>query len=119
MIYIVDAQLPKRLSLWLNENGYESIHTLDLPEKNDTEDLEIIRISSNIAQSVLVSKDKDFPDYRFIKGLPERLLWGTTGKISNKDLFKIFEKAFYQIDDEFKKGSSFIELSNESIIIHE
>jgi predicted nuclease of predicted toxin-antitoxin system len=65
MIYIVDAQLPRKLSIWLNENGFESIHTLDLPDQNDTQDLEIIRISTEMENSVVVSKDKDFPDYRF------------------------------------------------------
>ena len=112
MKYIVDAQLPKRLSRWLNANSYDSIHTLDLPDKNDTEDIEI-------QDSVVVSKDKDFPDYRFIKGLPQRLLWVTTGNIVNKELISLFERGFSKIDSEFKDGRLFIELSNESIIIHE
>jgi len=119
MKYIVDAQLPKKLSKWMNSNGYEAIHTLDLPAKNDTQDLEIIRISTEIDDSVVVSKDKDFPDYRFIKGLPYRLLWITTGNIINKELFAMFERVFAQIDHEFKEGKLFIELSNDSIVIHE
>jgi predicted nuclease of predicted toxin-antitoxin system len=119
MKYIVDAQLPKKLSNWLNENGYESIHTLDLPEKNDTQDSEIIRISTEIDDSVVISKDRDFPDYRFIKKLPTLLLWVTTGNIINKELLKIFEEAFKQIDNHFQNGKLFIELTNDSIIVHE
>ena len=119
MKYIIDAQLPRKLSTWLNDNGFEAIHTLDLPDKNDTEDLEIIRISTEIDSSVVVSKDKDFPDYRFIKNLPHRLLWVTTGNIVNKDLLILFENAINQIDSEFRGGKLFIELSNDCLIIHE
>lgn len=34
MKFIVDAQLPKSLSDYLFKMGYDSIHTLDLPEIN-------------------------------------------------------------------------------------
>jgi predicted nuclease of predicted toxin-antitoxin system len=33
--FIVDAQLPKRLSDFLNSNGYSSIHTIELLEKTE------------------------------------------------------------------------------------
>ncbi len=38
MKFIVDAQLPKSLSDLLNSRGFDSIHTLDLPNKNSTSD---------------------------------------------------------------------------------
>lgn len=41
MKFIVDAQLPRKLSVYLNEKGYDSIHTLDLPKKNATPDTEM------------------------------------------------------------------------------
>lgn len=31
--FIVNAQLPKRLSVFLNDKGFDSLHTLDLPKK--------------------------------------------------------------------------------------
>ena len=43
--FIVDAQLPKKLSLLLKYKGYDSIHTLELPNKNKTKDSEINHIS--------------------------------------------------------------------------
>ena len=45
MRFLVDAQLPKKLSRFLNEKGFESIHTLDLPNGNKTTDAEIIELS--------------------------------------------------------------------------
>ncbi|WP_219921611.1 DUF5615 family PIN-like protein [Rufibacter sp. XAAS-G3-1] len=38
MKFIVDAQLPKSLSDLLRSKGIESVHTLDLPDKNKTKD---------------------------------------------------------------------------------
>ncbi len=41
MKFIIDAQLPRRLSYFLREKGFDSIHTLDLPKGNKTSDTEI------------------------------------------------------------------------------
>ncbi len=38
MKFIVDAHLPKKLSLLLSWKGYDTLHTLDLPYKNRTKD---------------------------------------------------------------------------------
>ncbi len=45
MKFLVDAHLPKKLSELLKYKGYDSIHTLDLPNKNHTKDSEINQIS--------------------------------------------------------------------------
>jgi predicted nuclease of predicted toxin-antitoxin system len=34
----VDAQLPQLLAVWLKEYGYDTIHTLELPEANRSND---------------------------------------------------------------------------------
>ncbi len=41
MKFLIDAQLPYRLKLWLIENNFDTIHTDDLPERNLTADLTI------------------------------------------------------------------------------
>lgn len=119
MRYIIDAQLPRSLAKWMLKNNYEAIHTLDLPDQNDTKDSEIIRIASLDDVSVVVSKDRDFPEQRIIRGVPEKLLWVTTGNIKNSQLLKMFEEEFLKIDKLFNDGNSFIELSNNNITIHE
>ena len=103
----------------MSEQGYEAIHTLDLPDQNKTPDAEIIRITAEDAVSVVISKDKDFPEQRIIRGLPERLLWITTGNIRNDALIELFEKVFGDIDNLFQEGAGFVELSNESITVHD
>lgn len=45
MKFLIDAQLPMRLVRLLQLVGYDTIHTLNLPQKNATPDTEINSIS--------------------------------------------------------------------------
>lgn len=47
MKFLIDAQLPKSLSEFLNRKDFDSIHTLDLPKKNRTSDDEIIQFADD------------------------------------------------------------------------
>ncbi len=96
MKFIVDAQLPRRLARWLQEKGFDAIHTLDLPARNRTNDDDINALS--MAQNrVVISKDSDFYDRFFEKLEPHKLLFLTTGNIPNDDLIALFDKNFDQI----------------------
>ncbi len=118
MQYLIDAQLPRKLRDWLMQSGVDAIHTLDLPKSNLTSDLELIEEYSS-STVVIVSKDKDFPHQRIIRGKPEMLLWITTGNLVNQELLELFEKNFDYINSSFHGGSKFIEMDNVSVIIHE
>lgn len=50
--FIVDAQLPKRLSDFLKLKGFNSIHTLELINKNKTTDKKITAISIFLLQKI-------------------------------------------------------------------
>lgn len=43
MKFLVDAQLPRRLTRILREQGHEAWHTLDVPAGNETSDAEVAR----------------------------------------------------------------------------
>ena len=45
--FLIDAQLPYKLNTLIKAKGYDSIHTLDLPQKNATRDSEIKNIASD------------------------------------------------------------------------
>lgn len=45
MKFLVDAQLPRSLAAFLRQRGFDAVHTLELPNKNLTNDLEINQIS--------------------------------------------------------------------------
>jgi predicted nuclease of predicted toxin-antitoxin system len=61
MRFVVDAQLPKSLSDLINSKGYDSIHTLDLPKANATQDHEILELCIR-ENRVVMTKDNDFLD---------------------------------------------------------
>ena len=89
MKFLIDAQLPKKLSGFLNEKGLESIHTLDLPSRNYTPDSEIIELSIS-QQYIVVTKDADFWDIYKQKAEPYKLIYLTVGNYSTQDLIHLF-----------------------------
>ena len=42
MKFLVDAQIPRRFTKWLNEAGHDALHALDLPRKDLTPGSEVI-----------------------------------------------------------------------------
>ncbi len=113
MKFLIDAQLPKSLSEFLKLKGFNSIHTLELPDKNKTKDIQIIKraIKEN---RVVISKDNDYLDSFLLKSEPPKLIIVRTGNISNKELLKIFENNFDRITSMLAKGN-LVELNRNDI----
>lgn len=116
MKFLVDAQLPYLLSKWIIEKGFESIHTEDLPNKDETEDEEIRMISAR-SDLIVITKDLDFYDSHLLRDSPKRLLLITTGNIKNHQLLNLFRRNFQEIVDLFEH-CNLIEMSNEELIAH-
>lgn len=93
MRFLVDAQLPTALKSWLNEHGFDSIHAIDLPNKDLSTDDEIAKVAV-VESRILISKDSDFLKMKLINGKPDKLLLVTTGNIRNSELLSTFEKNF-------------------------
>lgn len=85
MKFVVDAQLPRRAARWLQELGYDALHTLDLPEGNATRDTAVNAVALRDGR-VVVTKDADFVNTFLLSGQPDRLLLISTGNITNADL---------------------------------
>jgi len=115
MKFIVDAHIPKKLSLFLSWKGFDSIHTLDLPDKNRTKDSQINQISID-EKRVLISKDLDFIESMLISNKPYKLIFISTGNITNKRLLEIFSKNIEKIV-EYLDDCRLIEITNENIIV--
>ena len=114
MKFIVDAHLPKKLSYFLNEKGYDSIHTLDLPKKNATPDSEISDLSMK-EKRIVISKDSDFYNRYLTKVEPFKLLLISTGNITTKDLIELFDKNLEKIMDEISHNFV-VEITKNSLI---
>ena len=113
MKFIVDAQLPRKLAVYLNNKRFDTIHTLDLPDKNRTTDIQIIEFA-DLEKRIVITKDYDFYESKLIKNVPEKLLFVLTGNISNFMLINIFDKYVNKLQ-EFFKENQIIELYKDSI----
>ncbi|MBW4561728.1 MAG: DUF5615 family PIN-like protein [Mojavia pulchra JT2-VF2] len=116
MKFLVDAQLPVSLARLLQSAGYDTIHTKNLPQQNTTTDAEINAIS--IQQSrVVVTKDRDFFDSFLICQEPYKLLFITTGNITNTELATLFMNNLSHLV-ELLQQNYLIEMNRNAIIIH-
>jgi predicted nuclease of predicted toxin-antitoxin system len=104
MKFLVDAQLPKHLAESAKWWGFDAVHTLYLPEGNATSDLQINEISINDGR-VVIPKDADFVSSFVLLGVPYKLLLVSTGNITNKELFYLFEKNMRTIEQALEKKS--------------
>ena len=83
MKFLVDTQLPFKLSSYLKRKGYDSIHTTDTPDGHLLNDEKIVLIAIESGRSV-ITKDSDFKENFRMKGAPPSVLYLTFGNISNK-----------------------------------
>jgi len=114
MKFIVDAQLPRKLSHFLNSKRYDCIHTLDLPRKNATSDSEINALSIK-EKRIVISKDSDFYNSYLTKLEPYKLLQLSTGNITTKELIELFDKNLEMIMEEIAHNFV-VEITRNSLI---
>jgi len=113
---LVDAQLPRRLALWLQQRGHDVIHTLDLAQQNRTPD-PFLLVMANKDDRALVTKDTDFEITHELGLGPPKLLLITTGNIHNDELLELFvrhEEALFRL----LAQHAFIELSRSQLVVH-
>ena len=115
MNFLVDAQLPRRMTAWLVAAGCDALHTLDLPDGNRTTDAQINDVADR-EQRVVVSKDADFVDGHLLRGRPAKLLLISTGNISNRDVEALVVPLIADIVREFA-SRSFLELGRAGLVV--
>ena len=116
MKFLLDAQLPRKLSLFLQYKGHDSVHTLDLPQQNRTKDSEVNNLSIE-EKRIVVSKDMDFVESLLLSDKPYKLLYVNTGNIHNKQLQDLFARNLEQIVT-CLENNRFVELMQDNIITH-
>ena len=116
MKFLIDAQIPWRLAIQLQRGGFETTHTLDLPDGNRTSDNALVELSIT-TEAVLVTKDSDFVQSFLLKREPWKLLLVSTGNIGNDELLTLFERNIGQLVVAFE-SFDFVELNRTSLICH-
>ena len=115
MKFLVDAQLPKRMTSWLAMCGCDAIHTVDLPQGNRTTDYQINELAERDGR-VVVTKDSDFVDSHLLAGRPPRLLLISTRNMNNRDLEALVLPLIPDLNREYGRHS-FLELDSSGILI--
>ncbi len=115
MQFLLDAHIPPSLCKIIASYGHRAIHTKNLPEKNETSDNEIIRLSSE-RNLVVITKDSDFYHSHLIRHEPEKLLLVRTGNMKIKELKELFDAYFNQIVSGFEEHD-LIELHRDCLIM--
>lgn len=115
MKFLVDAQLPRRVTGWLKNAGCDAVHTLDLPAGNRSTDEQIIEFSEQ-EQRIVVTKDADFVNSHLLSGRPPKLLLISTGNISNRELEQLTLPLIPSLVAEFQIHA-FLELGRTGLIV--
>lgn len=115
--FIVDTQLPPRLARFLRTKGYDAIHTTHFPDGHLLEDDEIVVIATDEKRTV-VTKDSDFFDHFFLKGVPPKVLLVQFGNIGNKELLELFDDNIEVIVDFFDTGHELVAFKKDGIVAY-
>jgi len=116
MIFLIDAQLPRRLAHLLRQYGHTAYHTLDLPHRNRTDDDEIMQFADT-HDCIVITKDSDFVDAFYLQHRPHNLWLLSTGNISNRELETLIRANIEQVVTLFQQYR-FVELNRMDLIAH-
>ncbi len=115
MKFLVDEQLPISLVKWLEGQGYNVIHATSLGKNLRISDKEVCK-ESMLNQRVVISKDIDFLNTYLIRKEPWKLIYLTTGNISNKVLLELFQSNLSQLIDLLGKVNV-VEMNQQNIFV--
>lgn len=115
MKFLIDAQLPLTLKVIFKDNGFDVIHTRELPKKNLTSDHDIIKLSLD-EEWIIITKDSDFYHSFMIKKVPRKLIFVRVGNMGLGELKEFFKNNIDSIVDSILKGN-LKELKREQIKI--
>jgi predicted nuclease of predicted toxin-antitoxin system len=115
MKFLVDEQLPGSLVAWLSQEGHDAVHATSLGTEVKISDVDISQESMK-QKRIVISKDVDFFNRFLIKKEPWKLLYLTTGNISNRDLLSLFQSNLHQILQLFQ-NADVVEMNRQNLLI--
>ena len=106
MIFIVDAQLPPALAIWLQGHEGSAVRDIGL---RDATDGAIWRRAFE-ADAIIVTKDEDFVRLASTDSQGPRVLWVRTGNVLNRVLLTRFEAAWTDLRTHLLSSARVIEI---------
>lgn len=110
IVFLVDAQLSRKLARYLVEKGYVATHVYDHLDP-EADDREIAALANSLGASV-VSKDADFADLAR-RGLLERpFVWLRLPNLNNTRLLKAMDHSLGMIVSDIGRNQRIVELDH-------
>ncbi|HEY2032531.1 MAG TPA: DUF5615 family PIN-like protein [Rhizomicrobium sp.] len=107
MKFIVDAQLPPSLAVWIRARGHDASALREIGLR-DASDIEIWTYACS-ADCILITKDQDFP--LLAETQPgAKIIWIRTGNLLKRALLKRFEHAWPELLGHLQSGIAIVEL---------
>ena len=109
MKFLVDANLPPQLCVWLRSRLYEAEHVFErgLLTATDTQIWERCEVEN----LVIFSKDVDFYDRALVFGAPPQVVHVAVGNCSNARLLEVLDHEWNDIERALTSGSRLISLT--------
>jgi len=99
--FVIDAQLPAKLSRLLAEAGHDSVHTSQLPEGNRIPDATLAELADD-EERVVVTKDRDFRNSHLLR---------------RTELLALFAENLDTVVDALSEAD-YVELGPSGLIVH-
>jgi predicted nuclease of predicted toxin-antitoxin system len=111
--FLVDANLPPRLCIWLRSLHHEAEHLFDcnLLTATDTQIWDRGRLES----LVIFTKDTDFYDRALLYGAPPQVVHVAVGNCSNARLFSVLASEWNDIEQALVSGCRLISITLEKM----
>jgi predicted nuclease of predicted toxin-antitoxin system len=106
--FLVDAQLPPALCLWLKRRGHDAEHVRDLDSGKQSD--AAIAAYATAKGAVVITKDADFT--HLVSAAPDcRVVWLRFGNATSRDLIATLEPVFAEIEQSLAGGQRLVEVS--------
>ena len=105
---MVDNQLPVDLARWLEKQGVEAKHVLDVQLDRQKDPLIWQYAIAN--GFVLISKDEDFAEWVNVRHPMAPVIWVRIGNCRNEVLMAAFERVFPVIKQRLAGGEVLVEV---------
>lgn len=108
MRFVVDAQLPPALAVWLVAQGHDSVHVFDL-DLNRADDATIWH-HAEATSAIIVTKDEDFAVRAQLRPGPP-VVWIRVGNTRNAVLLRRVAATWPRVIEALSRGETLVELA--------
>ena len=113
--FIIDTQLPPKLSKMLVSMGFDAIHTIYFPDGHLMSDQEITQIAISESR-IVITKDSDFFDNYLLHGTPPPVLLLQFGNIRNDELIGFFKSNMANIQQLFESETGMVIFDRQRVV---